>query len=233
MSAVGLLVFRNRAREDRGLLAMMMPAFNMGLFAYPLVEGVLGRQALLYLSMMDIGNAVVGFAGNYLIGACFSPKHAGISFRKIIVMAITTIPLVMYILTLVIAMTGQHYPSMVVEASHLIAKANMPLALLVLGIFLSFQFEARHWGDIIKILAMRYALGIIAGVALYHFLPFNHLFLVVVLVSMLMPPPMMTIPFGVEFDYDLKFIGTTLNFGNVTSYVLLYATFLALSRFAH
>jgi len=56
-----LVLFRNRPRAERGQLAMLLPGFNIGLFAYPLVEAALGPGALAHLGMFDMGVAFVTF----------------------------------------------------------------------------------------------------------------------------------------------------------------------------
>ena len=45
-----LVLFRGAERSRRGLLTMALPGANMGLFAYPLVEGIWGENGLKYIA---------------------------------------------------------------------------------------------------------------------------------------------------------------------------------------
>ena len=40
---------------------MIVPGFNIGLFAYPLVEGIWGQEGIKYFGMFDMGNAFIVF----------------------------------------------------------------------------------------------------------------------------------------------------------------------------
>ncbi len=54
------------------MLTMMIPGFNIGMFAYPLVEGIWGKEGLKYFGMFDVGNAFVIFVLCYMIGSYYS-----------------------------------------------------------------------------------------------------------------------------------------------------------------
>ena len=66
-----MLLFRGAERNRRGLLAMALPGANMGLFAYPLVEGIWGEAGLKYIAMYDVGTSLVIFVICYLAGCHF------------------------------------------------------------------------------------------------------------------------------------------------------------------
>ncbi len=47
--------FKNETNKELGVLMMSVGAFNTGLFAFPIIEGIWGREGLLYAIMFDIG----------------------------------------------------------------------------------------------------------------------------------------------------------------------------------
>lgn len=44
ISIIGLFLFRNEANKQKGMLGMLIPGFNIGIFAYPLVQGIWGLK---------------------------------------------------------------------------------------------------------------------------------------------------------------------------------------------
>src|SRR5699024_878470 len=68
ITGIGLYIFRNEPRKTRGMLTMLVAGFNIGLFAYPLVEGIWGKTGIQYFGMFDVGNAFIVFGAIYLVG---------------------------------------------------------------------------------------------------------------------------------------------------------------------
>src|SRR6056297_2664624 len=71
---LGILIFKKSPREEKGLILMNIIGFNVGNFAYPLVEGIWGDKGLQYVAMFDVGNAFTIFALMYVIAAIYAPK---------------------------------------------------------------------------------------------------------------------------------------------------------------
>jgi predicted permease len=98
----------------------------------------------------------------------------------------------------------------------------MPLSLLLLGTFLSFSFELKHWQRMAQILAVRYTVGISIGLLLYFFLPFEPMFKTTLLLGLCLPISLAVVPFSVEFGYDNKFVGTVNNATIMISFALMW-----------
>ena len=56
MSFLFYLFFKKYNRSTKGALVMLAGGLNIGLFAYPLVEGIFGSANIKYFIMLDIGN---------------------------------------------------------------------------------------------------------------------------------------------------------------------------------
>lgn len=219
---LALVVFRKEQVKTRGMLSMLLPGFNIGLFAYPIVESALGQQGLQYIAMFDMGNAIIVFILTYIIAGSFSQPDTKNNTKNIYKRILTSIPLLTYVLTLILNITGISYPSLVVDISEVLAKANKPLALFVLGLFLNFSFESHYWKNIAKVLFLRYAAGALVGFALYYFLPFNEVFRLCLLIGLLLPVAFTVIPYSVEFNYDRYFVGTFSNINNIMSFIIIW-----------
>ncbi|MDC3417340.1 AEC family transporter [Aquibacillus salsiterrae] len=219
---LGLLLFKNQQRQIRGTMAMMVPGVNIGLFAFPLVEGLWGKDGLAYFGMFDIGNAFMVFGLSYLIGSFYSVESTSFSVKTILLKMSKSIPFMTYISVFVINLAGLHLPVLLTDVSGLIAKANMPLSLLLLGIYLNFTFDKTYLPLIVRFLGLRYGVGLAVGVTLFYTLPFNELFRYTVLISFILPTSMSVLPYSVEFNYDRRMVGTVSNMTMVISFVLMW-----------
>lgn len=223
MAFIGIFIFRKEDRPTRGMLTMLISGFNIGLFAYPLVGGIWGKEGIQYFGMFDVGNAIVIFGVVYLIGSYYSSEDTELNAGIIIKKLSRSIPLMTYIIVCILAIIGFKIPSFILDVSEVISVANMPLSFLLLGIYLSFSLKKVYYKRIVKVLALRYVLGFIIGIALFFILPFNDMFKYTILLGFLLPIPLSVLPYAVEFDYDRKFVGTVSNLTILISFVLLWA----------
>lgn len=222
MAFIGIFVFRKEERPTRGMLTMLLAGLNIGLFAYPLVNGIWGKQGIQYFGMFDVGNALVIFGVVYLVGSYYSTEKTEMNMGVIIKKLTKSIPLMTYIIVTLLAIIGFKIPLLIINVSETIAAANMPLSFLLLGIYLSFTLEKVYYPRIVKVLVIRYGIGLVLGLILFFILPFNDMFKYTVLLGLILPVPLSVLPFSVEFDFDRKFVGTVSNLTILISFVLLW-----------
>jgi len=219
---LGIFVFKKESPANKGALSMASVGFNIGLFAYPLVEALWGNEGIKYFGMLDMGNALIIFGLCFFLASYYSSGNGKISPKEIYKKMYKSVPLLAYILTLVLNLSGLSYPKIILDVSAALSKANMPLSLLVLGIFLSFKFEKSYWTGMLKSLALRYGTGLIIGTLLYFVLPFEPLFRNTVLIGLVLPISMSTITYSVEFNFDKKLVGTLTNMTIIISFILMW-----------
>jgi len=124
-------------------------------------------------------------------------------------------------LTVILALSGLRYPGPVLELAAVLARADMPVALLILGLHLKFTTARGRWADIGRVLGIRYAPGFAVGMALYALPSFDRTFRAGAFSSLLLPPTLIY-PFNaVQFRYHDEFVGLLLNVSNVVSCFLL------------
>jgi len=222
MAVLGVAAFKNEDRSARGMFSMLIPAFNIGLFAYPLVEAIWGQQGIKYFGMFDVGNSLVTFGIMYIVAGYFSAKGSDLSFTSIFGKLVKSVPLLSYFIAFSFSISGLHFPGIVINITKILAQANMPLSLLLLGVYLNFSLESKYLKDMVKILALRYLVGLAVGVALFFLMPFDKMFRVTMLIGLLLPIPTMVIPYAIEFGYDPKFVGTLTNLTIVLSFLLMW-----------
>jgi predicted permease len=222
MTAIGLYVFKKDDRRTRGMLSMVLPGFNIGLFAYPLVEAIWGQEGLKYFGMFDVGNSLVIFIVCYLIASHFSGEANRFTVRSAMNRLVRSIPLVTYVLVFCAAVADWKFPAFLLDMTQILAKANMPLSLLLLGMHLSFSFEADYWRNIWRILAIRYLCGLTIGGIIFYWLPVSDMIRYTCLIGFTLPVGMAAIPFAVEFGYDHQFVGTVANLTILISFLLIW-----------
>lgn len=220
---VAYFVFRKEDRELKGTLMMLTSGYNVGLFIFPIVEAVWGAEGLLYFGMFDVGNSIIVFGLVYIVGSYFSEEGLSLKPVSILKKFSKSIPFMSYVIMSILNFSGIHLPATAIDVASIISKANMPLSLLLLGLYLNFSFEKKYFRPIIKFLVFRYGLGLIVGLTLYYTLPVNEMFKNTLLLGLILPIGLAVIPYAVEFKYKTTLlIGTISNICIVVSIVLLY-----------
>ena len=222
MTGVALIVFKGQSGRERGMLMMLVPSFNIGLFAYPLVESLWGKSGLKYFGMFDMGNSFITFGVCYIIASIYSSSEGEVCYKNILSKVLHSIPFLSYIITLTLNLLGFSFPKPITEITGIISKANMPLALLLLGIYLSFSFKKEYLKNMAKIIALRYIIGLGVGILFYTFVPLDPMFKKTMLIGFILPISLSVIPYSVEFGYDSRFVATVNNLTIVISFALMW-----------
>ncbi|MFJ5762429.1 AEC family transporter [Neobacillus sp. NPDC093182] len=224
-ACLGLFVFKNEERELKGSLLMLSSGFNVGLFAFPLVYAIWGIDGLTYFSMFDVGASFVVFGICFIFGSYFSEEGLRLNPMEILKKLGKSIPLMTYLIASILNLIHIQLPDIIINVASKISGANMPLSLLLLGLFLNFKFEKQFIKPMMKFLAFRYGLGLIVGLVLYFILPFEIMFRYTILIGLLLPVAASALTFAVEFKYSTnstRFIATMSNITILVSIVILY-----------
>lgn len=222
MSILSIFLFRREPESVRGALTMITPGFNIGLFAFPLVQALWGQDGLKYFGMFDMGNTITLFIFCYLLAAYFSPNETKIDGKRIVKALLTSVPLMCYFIVLILNVSGLHFPRAILDISAILSKANMPLSLLLLGFYLNFTFDKAYLKYMGKVVLVRYGIGLLAGITLFLLMPYDLLFRYTLLIGLTLPIGMAVIPYAVQFNYDKRFIGTLCNLTIIISFFLIW-----------
>ncbi|MCL7745658.1 AEC family transporter [Halalkalibacter alkaliphilus] len=219
---LGLLVFKNEERELKGSF-LMLSGFNVGLFAFPLVYAMWGMEGLTHFSMFDVGTSFIVFGLAYIFGSYFSKEGLRLKPLDIFKKLGKSIPLMTYIIASALNFSNVQLPDTLIHVASTISAANIPLSLLLLGLYLNFKVEKQFIKPILKYLTFRYSLGLIVGVALYFILPYDQMFRYTIMIGLLLPVATSALVFAVEFKYSTtRLVATISNITIVISIVILY-----------
>jgi len=225
MSVLGIYLFRHEKGKDRGVLSMLLPGFN-GLIAFSFVQVVLGNEGMRYVAMFDLGVTFTIFLIVEVIANYFSDENNNIfNIKRNLRQLLRSMPLMAATLALIAAIFELPVPFIITNTCSILSKANTPLTLLVFGIYLNFNLESCYRRNIVRVLSLRYIIGLVIGLIIYYTLPFEPLFKEIIMIYLVLPPAFIALAFALKYEYDVKFVGALLNIANVISYPLLWMVF--------
>jgi len=234
--SITLLIYRKYSIKNKGLFIMTSIGFNIGLFAYPLIEGIWGTEGMQYALMFDLGNSFVIFILVYFIGLYFSSKIDFNQEKKLILIDILkrilkSIPLIALISAVIFNILNIQLPIFIVDFLDILSRANIALTLLLLGILFNINFEKSHWKHVSLTLMIRYILGFIFGIIWLIILPFGIKYNLIILVVLILPIGMTAIAFSVEFGYDENIATTMVNLSNILSFIFMWFIVISIGIF--
>lgn len=229
MIAVAWIWFAKYPNDLRGILTMGAGGLNVGLFGFPIIEGLFGKEAMVYAVMFDIGNTIMTFGVVYPIGSYFSANHKGLPEFGTLIKKIFRLPPVLgMFIGLLINVSHIEMPTLFFDFLDTIAKANKALVLLLMGIYLSFELNKKQMIAISKVLVIRYAVGILFVLGIYFSLSHESLLYAVLIICVMLPSGMTILPFSDELNYDSRIAGTLVNISLLISFVLMWGLVLGL-----
>lgn len=218
---IAFLIFRKEERDIKGTFLMLASGYNVGLFAFPIVESIWGAEGLLYFGMFDVGNSFVLFGIAYAAGGIYSNSGMSMNAGDFVRKVGKSVPLVTYVAMIILHFAQIQLPQPFIELASIVSRANMPLSLILLGLYVSFSFHKKDAKLISKFLLFRYSLGLVAGLGCYLFLPFNEMFRIALLIGFLLPIGLSVIPFAYEFKYKtVPLIGSIINISMLAGILL-------------
>ena len=222
-SYLGFLIFKNEKPQNRGILTMGSAGWNLGLFAYPLIEGIWGWEGLTYAIMFDLGNSVINFMVNYGMGTYLAGNHGPSNPLKHVLKKIFTLPPFQAML-IGLGCNIFHIPvlPLAMDIIDTIAKGNKPMVLLLMGIYFSVRLPKRTYFKVFQVLAFRYVFGLSVGLLLYYTTPFSFEYRNMMLICLVLPAGMTLITYADELHFDTGIAAALVNFSMLISFALMW-----------
>jgi predicted permease len=223
-SFLGYHLFKKEKNvSDRGILTMGCAGYNLGLFAFPLIEGIWGWQGLLYAAMFDLGNSFINFVvtygvGNYLSNQPPKGKMATHILKKVFSLP----PFQAMLIGLIINLLDIPLPEFLTEIVGVVAKGNKPLVLLLMGIYFSIRLPKSAYLKVFKVLTFRYILALSLGFSLYYWLPFDLHYRNMLLICLILPAGMTLITYSDELEFNTNIAAALVNFSMLISFGLMW-----------
>lgn len=223
------VVFRRASRKSLGLILIASMGFNNGLFAFPIVLEIWGIEAIKLLALFDLGNGITVLGSNYVVAEAYgreTPMRMRETLRQVVRTLGTSVPLLAFMVGLVMNLAGLSFPPGIDRAVSSVAAANGALALIVLGVFQTLTFERGDLAVLLKVLGLRYLLGIGCSVAAIIVFSGAGLLQQVLAIAFILPVGMTIIPYAVQFGLDTRLATTLVNVSIVISFILMWVVVL-------
>lgn len=177
LTAVQMVLGRWMSRRgdpiDRAFSVMNSGSYNVGAFAVPYLAGIAGPQAVVYVSMFDVGNVVstAGLSRAWAVSLA-APERAG-GLWSFVRRMFSSVTFDVYIILVVMSLLDLRLPRTVMPFIETVAAANTFLAMLMIGIGLQVVLVRSKYLAAAKHLAVRYGTAVVAGLLTWFLLPLD------------------------------------------------------------
>lgn len=169
---IGYFINRNKSKEEQAFEMLNLPGYNIGTFVLPFTQSFLGPTGVIATSLFDTGNAVICLGGAYSL-ASMVKDGKGFSVKRIVKALSRSVPFVCYVTMLMMNLLHLNVPGVVLSTAQVIAGANAFMAMLMIGVGFKLEGDRTQMGKIVKILSIRYGVGVIFAMLFYFCLPFH------------------------------------------------------------
>ena len=169
---LGFLVSRGKSRGERAFTVLNIPGYNIGTFALPFTQEFLGPVGVLSTSLFDMGNSFVCLGGAF--GVARAVKEGGKpNFLRILKAPFASIPFLAHLTMVTLNLLHLDVPGPILSFAGILGNANAFLAMLMIGVGFRLSGERSQTRAIVRILSVRYGLGLVLAAAFYFLLPFE------------------------------------------------------------
>jgi malate permease and related proteins len=143
-----------------GVVILGSMVMNVGTFLFPIIQTVFGQEGASRLAAFDIGNSFMASGYGFYLASCYGNKSScgySNSLKKV-----ATLPILWaLVLGLAINLLGINLPDFLIKMLTPIGKANTPLAMIALGLFINFKFP--KWRLVGLTVFLRMGIGFLLG----------------------------------------------------------------------
>ena len=169
---LGWLVHKRRPKDEQAFAILNTPGYNIGTFAMPFTQSFLGAMGVITTSLFDMGNAFICLGGAYGIAASVK-EGRGFDGKRIIKGLAMSIPFMTHLTMVVLNLFRLTPPAPIVNFAQIIGNGNAFLAMLMIGVGFKLSGEKEQFGEIFRVLSVRYGLAAVLALIFYFCLPFD------------------------------------------------------------
>ena len=166
------LVNHRQSKQTQAFEMQNLAGYNIGNFIMPFVQSFLGPAGVITASLFDVGNSMFSLGGAFSLASLVKDNRR-FSLKRICKTLFTAVAFDTYIIMTVLALINVRLPAMVLNFSDVIARANIFLSMLMLGVGLRLPNDKSQIGKIVKILFLRYGFAVVFALVTYFLLPFS------------------------------------------------------------
>ena len=171
MVIAGQIASRNKSRELQAIYAVNASGYNMACIAIPFLSNFY-PGGVPYLCMFDVGDSFYTLGTIYALAQVRlnqgnKSEKCNINLLYIIKSLFSSVPFVVYFTMTVLSFLNFHLPSVIVEIADFCGHGNGFLAMMMIGISLEINMSRDTFREVIHLLALRYAIGIVSAILIF------------------------------------------------------------------
>lgn len=172
MMIVQAIFSKKKGRKAQAFSMVNSGGCNIGNFVMPFAQSFLGPIGVIVVSLFDTGNSLICLGGSYSLASVWQDENGKFSVVPLLKSLVKSVPLMTYVIMTILTFLKITLPSPVLSYAQIIANANAFLAMFMIGVGFKISGDKSQIRDIVRILGIRYILGISLALASYFLLPF-------------------------------------------------------------
>ncbi|KAF1305514.1 transporter [Enterococcus saccharolyticus] len=186
--AIAWFASRKDSAKLQQLYMYCASGFNIGNFTLPFVQGFL-PMGVPFISMFDMGNSIMLCGGTNIVVDRLVGNNTSFHPKQIALRLVRSIPFTCYLVMLCLRIVNITLPDSFLTMLQPVASANVFLSMFMIGLYLELRLPKSAVRDVVKLLSIRYGVGLAIIVAFY-FLPIPHLQKVILSLLAITPIPL-------------------------------------------
>lgn len=177
MLFVALMLTRRETLAAKIFYIFSLAGYNIGCFTLPFAQAFLTPFAVVALCMFDVGNSIMCTGMTYaLTASCigYADGHKDrFSMKSIAEKLLHSVPFVVYISMLLLALAGVQFPKSVYTFTDIVGAANPFLSMLMIGMMFEIKLDKQAMGYVKELFSVRYLISLACAGAFIYFAPFK------------------------------------------------------------
>ena len=177
MLFVALMLTRGDTPATKIFYIFSLAGYNVGCFTLPFAQAFLTPFAVVALCMFDVGNSIMCTGMTYaLTASCigYADGHKDrFSMKSIAEKLLHSVPFVVYISMLLLALAGVKFPQSVYTFTDIVGAANPFLSMLMIGMMFEIKLDKQAVGYVKELFSVRYLISLVCAGAFIYFAPFK------------------------------------------------------------
>ena len=177
MILIALMLTRRETLAAKIFYIFSLAGYNIGCFTLPFAQAFLTPFAVVALCMFDVGNSIMCTGMTYaLTASCigYADGHKDrFSMKSIAEKLLHSVPFVVYISMLLLALAGVKFPQSVYTFTDIVGAANPFLSMLMIGMMFEIKLDKQAMGYVKELFSVRYLASLACAGAFIYFAPFK------------------------------------------------------------
>ena len=177
MIFIALMLTRRETLAAKIFYIFSLAGYNIGCFTLPFAQAFLTPFAVVALCMFDVGNSIMCTGMTYaLTASCIGyadGRKDRFSMKSIAEKLLHSVPFVVYISMLLLALAGVKFPQSVYTFTDIVGAANPFLSMLMIGMMFEIKLDKQAMGYVKELFSVRYLASLACAGAFIYFAPFK------------------------------------------------------------